>query len=435
VKVRNFITVPIAAWRGSAWRGHLARVIVATLVILVIDGRTAVIAQSPGIANVKPETVELRRAADGYSLFVNDAPFYVKGVLWDYTPVGQKYDYNRFAMSDDRVKRLVDEDAAIMTGMGVNTVRLIGDVPPKWITYLYQRYGIHTILNHFAGRYGVVVNGKSIAKVDYSDAATRSAILAQTSEFITRYKGVPGVLAYAFSNEPNYALDWKSSEIENLPVGDRQTAKAKYLYSLLEEVMAQTKKIDPSRPVMIVNGDTHYFDLIAKLCPSMDILGTNVYRGKTFTDLWARAASELKKPVILTEFGCDAFNAKTNLEDESSQAEWLSAQLHDMQNNARGGSAQTGVCLGGCVFEFADEWWKFGQEYDLDIHNTNATWSCPAYTFDSVGDQNNMNEEWWGLCSISPKQVDGLCPRHPRKACDAIKAIWLTSNDSHAAAK
>jgi beta-galactosidase len=176
--------------------------------------------------------------------------------------------------------------------------------------------------------------------------------------------------------------------------------------------------------VLFVNGDLQYLDLIATTCPSIDILGVNAYRGKTFGDLWQRAESTLHKPVLLIEFGCDAFNAVTSQEDQDAQAEWLRAQFLDMRDHAAGGKDGPRVCLGGTIFEFADEWWKFGQESQLDVHNTEANWASAGYTFDFVQGRNNMNEEWWGLCSIKKEQVDGLNPRRPRKACDVIREVW-----------
>jgi hypothetical protein len=376
-----------------------------------------------GIAGVRAPNVELRHDADGWTLISDGKPLYVKGVNWSYTPVGQKYDFDRWSLPHDTLKRLVDEDASVMKSMGVNAVRLLGDVPPEWITYLYHRYGIYTILNHFAGRYGATVNGAWRYPTDYSDPATRAAILADTAAYVRRYKDVPGVLCFAYGNEGNYGLEWTSAEIENLPTGERQAAKAKHLYSLLEAVVAQSKSIDPHHPALFVNGDLQYLDLIAATCPSIDLLGVNAYRGKDFGDLWRRAAAALHKPVLLIEFGCDAFNAKAGREDEADQAEWLTAQLQDMRANSHGHGG-AGVCLGGTIFEFADEWWKFGQQSQLDVHNTEATWSCPPYSFDYAPGRNNMNEEWWGLCAIEKDPADGLNPRRPRKACDAVRAVW-----------
>ena len=38
-------------------------------------------------------------------------------------------------------------DAAV-ENMGVNSIRLYTGVPAKWIRYIYEQYGIYTMLNH-----------------------------------------------------------------------------------------------------------------------------------------------------------------------------------------------------------------------------------------------------------------------------------------------
>ena len=131
------------------------------------------------------------------------------------------------------------------------------------------------------------------------------------------------MLMFAFGNESNYGLSWSSFEIENLPEGERNTAKARYLYSLFNEVMAEGKRIAPNHPFSIVNGDLQYIDLIAELCPALDVLGSNVYRGKSFTSLWRDVSEKLDLPVLFFEFGSDAFNARAYKEDQRAQAEIL----------------------------------------------------------------------------------------------------------------
>ena len=42
---------------------------------------------------------------------------------------------------------------------------------------------------------------------------------------------------YLLGNEANYGLEWDSFEIQALPKGDRQAAKARYLYSLYGEII------------------------------------------------------------------------------------------------------------------------------------------------------------------------------------------------------
>lgn len=42
----------------------------------------------------------------------------------------------------------------LLKDMGINTIRQYVGVPPRWVRYIYETYGIYTIINHPCGRYG-----------------------------------------------------------------------------------------------------------------------------------------------------------------------------------------------------------------------------------------------------------------------------------------
>ena len=58
--------------------------------------------------------------------------------------------------------------------------------------------------------------------------------------------------------------------------------------------------------------------------------------------------------------------------------------------------------IGGFTFQFSDGWWKFGQTKNLDVHDNNASWANGGYDSDFVEGENNMNEEWFGICAKGP---------------------------------
>jgi hypothetical protein len=69
------------------------------------------------------------------------------------------------------------------------------------------------------------------------------------------------------------------------------------------------------------------------------------------------------------------------------------------------GMGKAGNALGGFTFQFSDGWWKYKQTEDLDVHNTNASWSNGGYIRDYRKGENNMNEEWFGS---APKEKQML---------------------------
>ena len=68
----------------------------------------------------------------------------------------------------------------------------------------------------------------------------------------------------------------------------------------------------------IANGDLGYINLIAEECENLDILGTNVYRGISARDLYEEVEAKLDIPVMYTEFGADAWDAKRGMEAENA---------------------------------------------------------------------------------------------------------------------
>ena len=62
----------------------------------------------------------------------------------------------------DIIKSALDSEMGLLKNMGVNTVRLYTGIQPKWIEYIYDNYGIYTMLNHSFGRYGLTIIARSL---------------------------------------------------------------------------------------------------------------------------------------------------------------------------------------------------------------------------------------------------------------------------------
>ncbi len=378
---------------------------------------------APLLGYAQVHNVETYRDDSGWRLRVDGEDFFVKGVVWGYSPRGQNYSYNLWGEPDDYIRKVLDYDFGLMRAAGVNAIRSFTMIPPEWVTYIYREHGIMTVVNPLMGRYGASIGGRWVPNTDYSDELTRSTLKTEVLEIVELYKNTPGVLMFALGNESNYGLSWSSFEIENLPDGEQNTAKARYLYSLFNEVIAASRRIAPDHLFTIVNGDIQYIDLIAELVPELDVLGTNVYRGPSFTSLWADVREKLDLPVLFFEFGSDAFNAREFREDQVAQATILRDQWREMYNKAAGNGEQ-GNAIGGFVFEWRDEWWKFKQEENLDVQDNNASWSNQAYLFDWAEGRNNMNEEWFGIAALGPANSEGVYTARPRMAYDVLSEIW-----------
>ena len=372
-------------------------------------------------ARAQTDQVSVMQNSNGMKLVVNSKVFMINGMNWDYFPVGTNFSYSLWNQPDDIISAALDAEMSLLKNMGVNTIRVYTGIPARWIEYIYKNYDIYTMLNHSFGRYGLTLDGAWVPNTEYADPRVRELLLAEVTEMVESYKNTPGLLLYLLGNENNYGLFWEGAETEDIPIEDRKsTVRATAMYKLFNEATLAMKQIDSSHPVAICNGDLLFLEIIREECKDIDIFGTNMYRGASFGDAFQRVKDELNKPILFTEFGADAFNAIEGAEDQQSQAYYMVSNWKEIYENAAG-LGKAGNSIGGFTFQFSDGWWKFGQTKNLDIHDTNASWSNGGYTSDYQEGENNMNEEWFGICAKGQTNARGLYTLYPRAAYYALK--------------
>ncbi len=369
--------------------------------------------------------VEIISNNQGMKLKVDGKDFIINGMNWDYFPRGTNFNYSLWNQSDELIKAALDSEMGLLKNMGVNTIRLYTGIQPKWITYIYENYGIYTMLNHSFGRYGLTIDGVWTPVTKYDDPATQNLLMSEVEQLAAEYQNTPGLLLFLLGNENNYGLFWAGAETEDFPDEEDQKRavgenRGRPMYKLMNEAAVKMKQINDNLPVAICNGDLLFLDIIAEECPDVDIYGTNMYRGASFGDAFERVKNEYGKPILFTEFGADAFNAIENQEDQKSQAYYMVENWEEIYKNAAGlGLAENSI--GGFTFQFSDGWWKYGQTDNLDVHDSNASWSNGGYERDHVEGQNNMNEEWFGVCAKGPTNARGLYDLYPRASYYALK--------------
>jgi hypothetical protein len=293
------------------------------------------------------------------------------------------------------------------------------------------------MLNHSFGRYGLTVNGSWMANTEYADPAVKELLLAEVSQLVNEYKDAKGVLLFLLGNENNYGLFWGGAETEDIPeVDSTYLVRARAMYQLFNEAAITMKAIDDSHPIALCNGDLMFMDMVVEECQDVDIFGTNIYRGVSFGDTFEQIRDTFNKPVLFTEFGADSFDAVRKVEDQSSQAYYMVSNWKELYQNAAGkGKAMNSI--GGFTFQFSDGWWKYEQTENLEIHDETASWVAGGYAFDFVKGENNMNEEWFGICAKGPTNSKGIYTLEPRAAYYALQAAHqinpydanLTSDD------
>jgi len=373
------------------------------------------------------ESVSILTNDQGMRLIVNGKDFIINGMNWDYFPIGTNYDYSLWNQTDSFIKLALDSEMSLLKDMGVNSIRVYVGIQPKWITYIYENFGIYTMLNHSFGRYGLTINSVWTPATDYANKHVQKILLEEVTKMASTYKNTPGLLLFLLGNENNYGLFWSGAETEDFPddadqlnrIGD---TSGRAMYGLMNKAALTIKKITSSYPVAICNGDLMYLDIIAQECKDIDVFGVNMYRGKSFGDAFERVQKELNLPIMFTEFGSDAYHAIEKKEDQKSQAIFLLENWKEIYENIAGlGRANNSI--GGFTFQFSDGWWKFKQTKNLSIHDTNASWVSQGHEFDFKKGSNNMNEEWFGICAKGPTNDKGSYTLYPRAAYYILQQV------------
>jgi len=372
----------------------------------------------------KVEIVRLKN--NHYQLLVNKKPYIVRGVCYSPIPIGSSYDYDFWSDANQPWKT----DGKMMKRIGINTVRFYssGNDPiavRKVISELYSLYGIRTIMGNWLGFW-------NYPAPFYSDPNFRNNIKREVLRMVREYKDEPGILFWVLGNENNYSFSgrvnpWPCPEAEKLTDPREQIeVRARIYYSFINELAREIHRLDPNHPVVMGNGELMYLDIAKQYCPDIDIIGSVIYRGKTFGNIFRGLRNTFDKPLLLIEFGCDAYNAYTKKEDQENQSVFIISQWREIYKNIAGGPGE-GNCLGGTIFEWNDEWWKHN-DYDSKgwiQHDTESNWSNGAYYFDiKVEGNKNMNEEWFGIVGLSPELQGGLNKRLPRKIYYMLGEFW-----------
>ena len=400
-----------------------------------------------GMSSRPTPKVFIKKFKNGdYQLRVNSKPYIIKGVCYNPIPIGKNHEYDWW--SDPN--KPWEVDGRLMKEMGVNTVRLYqvhenSDEVKKVIRGLYEKYGIRTVLGSWLGFW-------EYPCPFYGDKKFQDRIKKEVLEMVRLYKDEPGVLMWVLGNENNYSClgqvnPWSSDEIDKEPDPQKQKAmRAKTYYSFVNDLTREIHQIDTDHPVALGNGELVGLEFAKEYAPDVDLVACIIYRGKTFGNLFKSLKATFDKPIFISEFGADCYDAYLKKEDQNMQAFFLESQWRQIYGNLAGNKDGAGNCLGGAIFEWSDEWWKHNQDSSdsWSVQDTESNWSNGSYYFDIKAEGNkNMNEEWFGIVALSKDLEQGINPRTnsniidnkdsvgagvnkriPRKAYYVIREFW-----------
>jgi hypothetical protein len=264
-------------------------------------------------------------------------------------------------------------DIPLMLELGVNVVRTYEPLLDRAVLDRLWAAGIRVI--------------ESVYPYGGADASV-------VTERVRAVKDHPAVLYWAVGNEWNY---------NGLYVGLSLEASL----ARLNEVAALVRAEDARHPIATIYGELPAPETIAAM-PDIDVWGINSYRGLCFGDLFDAWRARSDKPLFISEYGADAYNANLPGYDPESQAVAAAALTREILEQATA-SADGAPVLGGTLFEWNDEWWK-DTEGSLSEQEVGGVAPGAGPYPDQV-----FNEEWWGVVDID---------RHPRPAFERLRSVF-----------
>lgn len=301
-------------------------------------------------------------------LYLEGQPFFIQGVCWN--PVG-KGDTHPSGID---FSGFVEQDAKLMADAGINAIRTYEVLLDETVLDILYEHGIYVINTVY------IWGGADVTSV---------------INHVNAVKDHPAILMWSLGNEWNY---------NGLYVGDSNEV----CVDKINEAARLIKEIDTSHPISTVYGHVPSRSIIDRF-PDIDVWGLNVYSGISFGNIFRDWETRSDKPMYMAEYGADAWNANTGLLDEEAQGK----ATYDLTKQLIDHSTQIdpeGVCIGGTIFEFADEWWKDGGG-TADQQDVGGIAPGGGPYPDST-----FNEEYWGIVDID---------RNPRPAYDMLKLLYI----------
>jgi beta-glucuronidase len=357
-----------------------------------------------------------------WQLRVDGKPFVIHGISYSPTPVGKDLagaqtrwmfedadgdgqpdlPYQSWVDANHNNQQDSDEPAVgdfeLMRRMGVNTIRLYrpGEgtqydaslINKKVLRDLHDRYGISVIMGDFLGAYTVGSGANWEEGTDYTDPTQLENMRRCVKSYVNDNKNEPYVLMWLLGNENMMAADYSGVNATRT----KAATQVKAYLSFVNEIAEMIHKLDPDHPVAVGNLDLINVDEHAQYAPAVDIFGANLYRGAGgFGVTWRTVQEAFDRPVLITEYGCDAWDSRKNEEDQKAQADYHAGDWNDIQRHLAG-SGTEGNAIGGVVFEFSDEWWK-SRNGGWDAHDTSKDNQMPF-------PDGWANEEWYGMVAL-----------------------------------
>lgn len=312
-----------------------------------------------------------KRASDGS--FATPTPYEARGVSWSPTGVGEANNagYSKLYISHSNT------DVPLITGLHANTVKTYDpfDRSQSGTALLDQLYAS-----------GVMVIMTVMATHDTSQGTYTASV--------NYFKNHPAILAWMVGNEFNYNNLYGAANLDTA-------------IGLVNTAIDAIHAADPDHPVFVSHGEVPTSDTYGRI-PKADMWSINLYPNLDLNSRFTKWVQVSQKPMLVGEYGADAFNNNSMAEDQDMQATatgTLTTQI--MQHYSAVANDSGHPVVGGTIYELSDEWWK-------DKNGSSSSHDNGGFA-NAIYSDGFANEEWWGIATIQ---------RQPRKAYMTLANLY-----------
>jgi uncharacterized protein (TIGR03437 family) len=338
----------------------------------------------------------------GSRLYLNGSAFTVHGVAYSPMPIGQVP-----APVLQLSGCLYNRDFPLMPLAGINTVRLYSQLPAGEAVFWQALTANHLyVLAGFP--LDAYYSPLATLSPDTPDGrALRAAILEDFRRYAGQLQASQRVIAIVLGNE---LADNYNSKFAGVPAD---------FYSLLQEAAMILKASFGDTAPLLTTAVAGAADIGQAVLgtrdidlPGLSFWSINANRGSSIGGFFSEAGSKTAKPVLVSEFGVDAFDTQRQVEDAASQA----AALHSLAKELATEAAQPdSAVIGGVWFGWSDEWWRGSA--GAAVHGTGGTLET------GVSD-GFWNPAWFGLFGVTATDQPGLDSLRARPTFAALASEW-----------
>ena len=223
--------------------------------------------------------------------------------------------------------------------MGATTIRIYGwNHTANHYAFLDEvaAHGLHVLITYYLGM---------ASEFPVDTVENRERIIDGFADEVSKYADHPAVLMWSFGNELNgpwngfipqlneaFGCGWNEGCLNN-PWGTDCVAPVNcvytHLFSFINDAAHAAKNVS-SRPITSGFADLDNFvstpyqnplydkiPLFEHLLPDMDVWAMQLYRGRSFGSYFENFNAESTKPLLVTEYGVDAYNDPCGWEENS----------------------------------------------------------------------------------------------------------------------